>query len=80
MRHKANLKYGQKLVSGKVSDHKRESSIKKTIIDMYVNEGLAVTAIARILTQVKIPTKKRGKKWDHSVILLAPTIGNKYRN
>jgi len=36
---------------------------------MYVNEGLTVTSIARVLTQMKIPTKKRGKKWDHFVVI-----------
>ena len=69
VRHKANLEYGKKLISGKVSDHKQESNVKRAILDMYVQEGLTVTAIARVLTQMKIPTKKRGKKWDHSVII-----------
>ena len=62
MRHKANVEYGKKLVSGKVSDHKQESRVKQAIVDMYVNEGLTVTAIARVLTQMKVPTKKRGIK------------------
>jgi hypothetical protein len=69
VRHKGNLKYGQKLISGKVSQHKQEANITKAIVDMYLEEGLAVTAIARLLTQMKIPTKKRGKKWDHSVVI-----------
>lgn len=68
VRHRANLKYGQKLVNNKPVQHKQESQIKQAIIDMYVNEELSITAIARLLTQMKIPTKKRGKKWDHSVI------------
>ncbi len=67
-RSKTNLSFGEKLKSGKVLEHKTEASIKKAIIDMYTREGLSVTAIARVLTQMKVPTKKRGKKWDHSVV------------
>jgi len=67
-RSKTNLSFGEKLKSGKVLEHKTEANIKKAIIDMYTKEGLSVTAIARVLTQMKVPTKKRGKKWDHSVV------------
>ena len=69
VRHKSNLKYGQKLISGKIIEHKKETNIQRTIVDMYLNEGLTVTSIARLLTQMKIPTKKRGKRWDHSIII-----------
>lgn len=69
VRHKANLKYGQKLISGQVFEHKQESHIKKAILDMYQDQGMSVTAIAHLLTQMKVPTKKRGKKWDHSVVI-----------
>jgi hypothetical protein len=68
VRHKANIEYGKKLVSGHVSGHKKETEIKNAIVNMYLDEGLSVTAIARVLTQMKVPTKKRGKKWDHSVV------------
>ncbi|MBX9766326.1 MAG: recombinase family protein [Bdellovibrionales bacterium] len=36
---------------------------------MYKEENLAPTAIARILDAMKIPTKKQGKKWDHSIVI-----------
>lgn len=69
IRHKANLKYGQKIVAGQVQEHKQEAHIKQAILDMYKSQGLSVTAIARLLTQMKVPTKKRGKGWDHSVVI-----------
>lgn len=63
------MKYGQKIVAGQVQVHKQEAHIKQAILDMYQNQGLSVTAIARLLTQMKVPTKKRGKGWDHSVVI-----------
>jgi transposase len=69
VRHKANLKYGQKLITGQIHEHKQETHIMQAILDMYQNQALSVTAIARLLTQMKVPTKKRGKGWDHSVVI-----------
>ncbi|MEZ4742907.1 MAG: recombinase family protein [Bdellovibrionota bacterium] len=68
VRHKENLKYGQRLISGKLKEHKKELSIKNAITEMYFEQELTTTAIAKILTHMKIPTKKQGKKWDHSTV------------
>ena len=65
---KTNLGLGEKIEKGKVVDHQRELWVKETIIKMHQEEGLGFRAIARILTSMKIPTKKRGKKWEHSVV------------
>ncbi len=69
IRHKKNLKYGQKIVSGKIQNHKQELNTQKAIIKMHTKEGLSASAIARVLTEMKVPTKKQGKKWDHSVVI-----------
>ena len=65
---KTNLALGEKIEKGKVVDHKRELWVKETIVKMHQEEGLGFRAIARILTSMKVPTKKQGKKWDHSVV------------
>lgn len=69
VRHKKNLKYGQKLVSGKIENHKQELNTQKAIIKMHTKEGLSASAIARVLSQMNVPTKKQGKKWDHSIVI-----------
>lgn len=66
--HKQKLAYGKKLVSHALVVHKGETQILESIKRMYGEEGLGPTAIARILNTMKVPTKKQGKGWDHSVI------------
>lgn len=68
-KHKAKLAYGKKLVKGQIKSHCRETDTIESIKDMYSKQGHTPTAIARILNTMKVPTKKRGKKWDHSVII-----------
>ena len=67
-RHWNKLAYGEKIQKGRVVAHKSEQQLLDSIKQIYVDEGLTVTAIARILTSMKVPTKKQGKKWDHSVV------------
>jgi predicted transcriptional regulator len=67
-RHWNKLAYGEKIQKGRVVDHKSEKQILESIRRMYCDEGIGVSAIARILTSMNVPTKKQGKKWDHSVV------------
>lgn len=47
---------------------KTEERVKNAIIKMYSEQNLSLRAIAGILNEIKVPTKKQGKSWDHSVI------------
>lgn len=68
IRHKANLRYGEKILKVKIETHKTEERVKRAIIKMYSEQNLSLRAIAGILNEMKIPTKRQGKGWDHSVI------------
>ena len=63
-----NLALGENLVRGKVVEHKKEQRTLKAIIKMHTEEGLSATAIARVLNTMKIPTKKRGKRWHNFTV------------
>ena len=64
-----NLALGEKLVKGRVTSHKAELRAKGMIVDMHTKEGLPARAIARVLDTMKVPTKRQGKKWNHSVVV-----------
>ena len=64
-----NLAYGERIIKGKVFSCQKELRVIISIVNMYKKEGLTVTAIARILKTMKVPTKKQGKRWDHSVVI-----------
>ncbi len=66
---KYNLALGEKMVKGRVVPHQKELRVQCMIIDMHKNEGLSANAIARVLNTMKVPTKRQGKKWDHSVVI-----------
>ena len=68
IRHRANLRYGEKLFKSKVQTHKTEERVKNAIVKMYSEKNLSLRAIADILNEMKVPTKKQGKAWGHSVI------------
>ena len=59
--------YGKRKVSGKTIAHKGELRTIDTIRQMY-SEGLSVSAIARFLNTMKVPTKQQGKGWHHHTI------------
>ena len=61
--------YGKRRASGKAVDHKGQLRAIATIKQMY-SEGVSITAIARYLDTMKIPTKRQGKGWDHSTVAL----------
>ncbi len=49
------------------TSHKSELLVIETIKRMYREEHLRPRSIASLLDTMKVPTKRRGKKWDHSV-------------
>ena len=64
-----NLAFGERIVKGKVIPCQKELQIIESIVNMHKKEGLTARAIARVLNSMKIPTKKQGKRWDHSVVI-----------
>jgi hypothetical protein len=62
-----NLPFGKKAVKGKVVDHKGEKRVVESVLKMH-REGLSNCAIARVLTEMKIPTKQQGRKWHPEMV------------
>lgn len=58
------LPFGKRCVSGIVVQHKGEQQIISSILKIH-REGLSNNAIARVLTEMKVPTKQQGKAWHH---------------
>ena len=64
------LPYGKRRKNGEIIDHKAEQAILNAITRMKTKEGLSNNAIAKILTEMKVPTKQKGKKWHAETIRL----------
>lgn len=62
-----NLPLGKRCVNGRVLIHKGEKRIIQSILKMH-GEGLSNCAIARVLTDMKIPTKQQGRKWHPEMV------------
>ncbi len=60
--------YGKRKVRSKTIDHKGELRTIATIKQMY-SEGLSMSAIARFLNTMKIPTKQQGKGWHTNTVV-----------
>jgi hypothetical protein len=54
-------------VNGAVMQHKGEQQVIRSVLKMH-REGLSNNAIARVLTEMKIPTKQQGKAWHHEMV------------
>ncbi len=67
--HREKLAYGKRIVGNRETTHKGELQVIETIKRMYAEEHLRPRSIARLLDTMKVPTKRQGKKWDHSVII-----------
>lgn len=67
--HREKLAFGKRIVGNREIAHKGELQIIETIKRMYSEEGLRPRSIASLLDTMKVPTKRRGKKWDHSVVI-----------
>ena len=59
--------YGKRRVSGKTVNHKGEQRAIAAIKKMY-SEGVSISAIARFLDVMKIPTKQQGKGWHNCTV------------
>jgi len=75
--HPSRPRYGQKIRKGKEEPHRYEQHIIEAIIDMRA-KGLSLREIAKILTQMKIPTKERGKGWHPEMVkrIIVPRFSN----
>lgn len=67
--HREKLAYGKRMVGHQEISHKGELLVIETIKRMYCEEHLRPRSIASLLDTMKVPTKRRGKKWDHSVVI-----------
>ena len=61
------LPFGKRCVGGVVVDHKGEQRAIGSVLKMH-REGLSNCAIARVLTEMKVPTKQQGKAWHHEMV------------
>lgn len=59
--------YGTKLRSGRASPHVAEQQMIETIKDLRA-QGLTLRKVAKILTNMGVPTKKRGKSWHPEMV------------
>ncbi|MBT7567287.1 hypothetical protein HN630_00090 [archaeon] len=73
----AQPRYGQKMRKGQAVIHQIEQRAVNTIKDLK-QEGLSLRKIAKILDQMKIPTKCRGKKWHPEMVkrVLSTSLSN----
>jgi hypothetical protein len=62
-----SLPFGKRCVGGIAVDHKGEQQVISSILKMH-REGLSNCAIARVLTEMKVPTKQQGKAWHHEMV------------
>jgi len=62
-----NLPFGKRAIKGKVVDHEGEKRVIESVLKMH-REGLSNCAIARVLTEMKVPTKLQGRKWHHEIV------------
>ncbi len=63
----AQLKFGKRLQADKEVDFKAEQRVIEMVVGMKA-EGLGLRAIARCLTQMKIPTKCQGRSWHPEMV------------
>ena len=59
--------YGTKLRSGRASPHVAEQQMIETIKELRA-QGLTLRKVAEILTNMGVPTKKRGKSWHPEMV------------
>ena len=62
-----NLPFGKTLREGTVVDYKREQEIIHSVLKMH-GDRLSNTAIARALTAMKIPSKRRQTRWHPEMV------------
>lgn len=67
MQNQKHTKYGYRKIKGETIRHKTESRTATVIYEMR-GKGLSFQAIADILSEMKIPTKQKGKKWTKGMV------------
>jgi hypothetical protein len=65
--HPSQPRYGSRLEKGRLIPHLNENRAIDAAHEMH-RQGLSLRQIARILTQLKIPTKCRGKSWHPQMV------------
>lgn len=66
-RRRAIQRFGLRIEKDRVVEHKAEQKVIGMIVRMK-SEGLGLRAIARCLTDMKVPTKMRGKSWHPEMV------------
>lgn len=62
-----SLPFGKRASKGKVADHEGEKRVIESVVRMH-GEGLSNCAIARVLAEMKLPTKQQGRKWHPEMV------------
>ena len=70
--------YGKKRVNGQIVDYKKELKTIETIKELYL-KGINPNTIAKVLSTMKIPTKKQKKDWHHHTIIKLLKRENLYK-
>ena len=65
--HKRPPRYGEKFVKGNTIDHLAELRVIKSILKMR-ETGLSLRQIAKVLDELKVPTKNKGRGWHPEMI------------
>ena len=60
-------RFGKRLIKGSEVEFKHEQRVIEAIVRMR-KEGLSLRAIARCLTEMRVSTKCRGKKWHPEMV------------
>ena len=64
---RAQPRYGEKVVKDCVVPHQAEQRAVDAILEM-ASQGLGLRQIAKVLNQMKVPTKCRGKSWHPEMV------------
>lgn len=65
--HPSQQRYGQKYRNHKLIEHKTEQRVISVVKDLH-DKGLSLHQIAKILNDMKIVTKERGKRWHQEMV------------
>lgn len=63
----AQVRFGRKKIADKVVPHMAELRVVRAIEDLR-SKGLSLRQIAQFLTQMKVPTKLRGRGWHPQMV------------
>ena len=69
----AQPKFGEKVRQGRVVTHLAEKRVIEAVLDMRRN-GMSLRQIAKFLTKIGIPTKRRGVAWHPEMVKRLLTV------